>query len=58
MVFGAKERRVSWSYTWAAGWMVEIFIETTLKEELVWEKKEGDRCIQFVASVGHLCDYG
>lgn len=28
IVFGAKERRVSWSQTWAAGWMVEIFTET------------------------------
>lgn len=28
IVFGAKDRRESWSQFWAAGWVMEIFTET------------------------------
>lgn len=52
-VFGAKERRVSWSQTQAPGWVVETFTETQNTEGGAG-MGEGEEGVQSEAPIGHL----
>lgn len=64
IVFGAKERRVSWSQSWAAGWMVEIFTETLNPEGWAGLGERGGWWMYSVWGSSRtsrwrcLCDYG
>lgn len=55
-VFGAKERKVSWSQIQIPNWVMKTFTETQNTEggAGIGEREEGDGCVQSEAPIGHL----